>query len=74
MRADPARAIAWRSEMRAALGKFIVTKTRVPGAKEIGPAGFAMRVQPGSHRITGFATGHDDRGERVSYYVLRPKG
>lgn len=74
MRSDPQRAIAWRAEMRRALAGYVTMKTRVPGDPEVGPAGFDMRVEPGSHRITGFATGHNGNGERVSYYVLEPKG
>lgn len=71
MRDDPHAAIAWRSDMRRALTGFVTTKSREIGEVEAkGPVAVRVLTDPGRYRITGFATAHDEQGDRVSYYVL----
>jgi hypothetical protein len=70
MRDDPGAAIRWRQEMRSVLSAFLTTKAARldPGAD--GPIAVGAATRPGEYRITGFATGPDETGERVSYYFL----
>jgi predicted GNAT superfamily acetyltransferase len=71
MRDDPRAAIAWRQEMRDVLTTFLTTKAaRLDEGGRDGPIAVGTTTRPGLYRITGFATGWDEHGERVSYYLL----
>jgi predicted GNAT superfamily acetyltransferase len=71
MHDNPPAAIRWREEMRAVIGALLTTKrARIDAASGDGPIADDYEARPGAYAITGFATGHDARDERVSYYVL----
>lgn len=76
MRDDPPAAIRWREEMRAVVSALVTTKrTRLDahGPAEDGPIAVGYEARPGAYVITGFATGPDAAGERVSSYVFDRK-
>jgi predicted GNAT superfamily acetyltransferase len=71
MQADPAAAVAWRGEMRAVLGHFLIVARAEPGPDAAtDPAAVVARVAPGDYVITRFVSFADEAGERVNAYVL----
>jgi chorismate synthase len=70
MRDDPAAAIRWRQEMRTVLSAFLTTKSARLDGGAGDPLAVGATTRPGEYRITGFATGLDATGERVSSYLL----
>ncbi len=74
MRHDPARAVAWRQEMRHVLGAFMTVRRAElhPETMQEGPIGVTIGIEPGDYLVDGFATWIEpDNDERVSYYILR---
>jgi predicted GNAT superfamily acetyltransferase len=75
MKDDPERAIKWRQDMREILGKLMTRRAATLGGNASeGPIAVGMDIQPGAYEVTGFATGIDAVGERLSYYLLERKG
>ncbi len=71
MQSDPAKATHWRQEMREVLTGLLPTKTRVfEDVESDGPAAISVHSSLGDYRITGFASGLTEAGERDNYYVL----
>jgi predicted GNAT superfamily acetyltransferase len=74
MEADPQAAIRWREEMREVVAALMTTKrARFDDETGDGPLAAGYEVRPGDYVITGFASGADAAGERISYYVLERK-
>jgi chorismate synthase len=71
MRVDPQAAIEWRQDMRHVLPALLTTKRAVLDDPKPGDVA-AVRVEEshGDYIVNGFATGPDEKGERVSYYLL----
>jgi predicted GNAT superfamily acetyltransferase len=70
-REDPREAVRWRQETREVLGALLTTKSaRRDDESGAGPAAVGTCERPGDYVIVGFATGQDQEGERLSYYVL----
>jgi chorismate synthase len=72
---DPARANAWRSEMRAALLPFMTVKSaRTAGADDRSPVSIGVTMRPGAYDVVAFATEGRVQEERENWYVLRRRG
>lgn len=75
LRIDPQRAVEWRNEMRAVLGKLMTRRAAIVGddvATE-GPIAIRKSVIDGPYDVTGFATELDEFGNRESLYLLERK-
>jgi predicted GNAT superfamily acetyltransferase len=73
--ADPARAHAWRSEMRAALAPFVTVKSaRVAEDAADSPIAVGVAMRPGAYDVVAFATEAGAPGDRENWYVLRRRG
>ena len=73
MHDDPGDAIRWRREMRQVLSALLTTKTARIDGTATDPAAVGVRERSGDYAITGFATGTDAAGQRLSSYVLTRK-
>ncbi|MGD9711936.1 MAG: hypothetical protein AB7V46_07725 [Thermomicrobiales bacterium] len=74
MRHEPARAVAWRQEMRQVLGALMtVRRAELRSATmQEGPIGVTIGIDPGDYLVEGFSSWIDrESEERVSYYILR---
>lgn len=74
-RTDPETAVVWRQQMRQLLSCFMTTRQAEadPQLDREGPIAVGLSETPGPYLVTGFATGLDPAGERVSFYVLERK-
>jgi chorismate synthase len=74
-RADPERAIEWRSEMRAALAPFMTVKSaRTTDAQPDSPISVGVDVRPGAYDVVAFASAVRAPSDRDNWYVLRRRG
>lgn len=67
---DPARAVAWRHEMRAVLGRLLDTERAVVGAPG-DPLATTIEHRPGRYAITGFASVPTGTNRRNAYILER---
>lgn len=75
MVSDPARANAWRTEMRAALAPFMTTKAaRVTGNAGDSPLDIGVDVRYGSYDVVAFASEEAIHNDRENWYILRRRG
>ena len=75
LRVDPQRAVEWRNEMRAVLGKLMTMRAAIVGddVATDGPIAIQKNVIDGPYDVTGFATELDEFGDRESLYLLERK-
>jgi chorismate synthase len=71
MRSAPELAVRWRQEAREVLSCLLTTKSAaIPDPSDASPMGTDVQKRRGAYVINGFASGRDETGERISYYVL----
>ena len=75
MLSDPARANAWRSEMRAACAPFMTIKAaRVSGSPDKTPLDIGVDVRYGAYDVVAFASEEAVHSDRENWYILRRRG
>ncbi|MDQ2653266.1 MAG: hypothetical protein M3Z20_09490 [Chloroflexota bacterium] len=75
MLADPARANAWRTEMRAAFAPFMTVKAaRVSGKSGETPLDIGVDVRYGAYDVVAFASEEAVHNDRENWYILRRRG
>lgn len=75
MLSDPARANAWRSEMRAAFAPFMTIKAaRVSGSPDTTPLDIGVDVRYGAYDVVAFASEEAVHSDRENWYILRRRG
>lgn len=73
-RRDPARALAWRRDLRVVMSECLTTQRVIRRSTHAGPMTVSGETRPGDYLIDGFATGVDATGERESWYRLTERG
>ena len=75
MLTDPARANAWRTEMRSAFAPFLTIKAaRVPGNDDDAPLDIGVDARYGAYDVVGFASEEAVHSDRENWYILRRRG